>query len=333
MVVNNGYHGHTLAVLDVSSCKFSKSAEFTLRKPAPEAKYATPGPHIWSVSCPDVYRGEFRDASTGGALYAQEVQAACEHYKEKGEKVCAFIAESVVSVGGAILPPRGYLAACAKAVREAGGLYIADEVQTGFGRLGTCYWGFQYHGVHDEVVPDVVTVGKAFGNGTPIAAVVTSRKIVAEFENQHVEYFNTFGGNPVSTTAGLAVMNVIRDEELQENARVVGNYIIAELLELQKEAPLIGDVRGSGFSIGVEFVRDPTTLEPATEETSWLCSHMKEKYSILTSIDGGCQNILNVKPPMVFSQSDADRFLSCLRKSLTTDMAKVDLSSVSATPT
>lgn len=332
IVVDSAYHGHTLAVLELSSSKFAKSAEYELAPPAASAPFATPGPHIWQVSCPDVFRGKYKDPDTAGALYAAEVEEACKTYLNKGEKVRAFVVESGISVGGAILPPKGYLRACAEAVRKAGGLYVADEVQTGFGRLGSCYWAFQYHG-EDEVVPDIVTVGKAFGNGTPLAAVITSKKVAAAFEDQHVEYFNTFGGNPVSTTAGLAVMNVVRDEKLQENALHVGGYLKEGLRMIQKDCSLIGDVRGSGFFIGVEFVRNRDTQEPASIETSWLCSHMKTEYQILTSIDGPYQNILNFKPPMVFSRKNADRLLSCLRQALIDDIKKVDLSVVSATPT
>jgi ethanolamine-phosphate phospho-lyase len=309
IVVENAYHGHTQATLDVSSCKFSKSKEYKLvtngnsdstsgpngsASSSSSSSYlaSTPGKHIYQVPCPDLYRGPYRDATNAGERYAQHVQDACDHYTRQGEKVRAFLFESGVSVGGAILPPKGYLPAAARAVRQAGGLYIADEVQTGFGRLGRCYWAFQYHDGTD-LVPDIVTVGKAFGNGTPLAAVVTSRAVAAAFEACHVEYFNTFGGNPVSTTAGLAVMTVVEEEQLQQNALVVGAYLKDSFLALQEKVALIGDIRGGGFFIGVEFVKDRSTKEPAVLETSWLCSQLKQKYHILTSIDGPLQNILN----------------------------------------
>jgi ethanolamine-phosphate phospho-lyase len=296
IVAENGYHGHTQATLDVSSCKFSKSNEYNLvisgsNNSSNGLPSVTPGKHIYQVPCPDLYRGLYNDATTAGELYAKHVQDACDYYTKNGEKVRAFLFESGVSVGGAILPPKGYLPAAAQAVRQAGGLYIADEVQTGFGRLGHCYWAFQYH--DKDLVPDIVTVGKAFGNGTPLAAVVTNKAVAAAFESCNVEYFNTFGGNPVSTTAGLAVMTVMEDENLQANALQVGRYLKDGFLALQKKVALIGDIRGDGFFIGVEFVKDRETKEPAVLETSWLCSQMKQKYKILTSIDGPLQNIMN----------------------------------------
>lgn len=291
IVVENAYHGHTQATLDVSSCKFSKSKEYNLNGKQQSGLASTPGPHIYQVPCPDMYRGKYSGEEDAGAMYAKHVQDACDHYTQHGEKVRAFLFESGVSVGGAILPPKGYLPAAAEAVRRIGGLYIADEVQTGFGRLGECYWAFQYH--DKDLVPDIVTVGKAFGNGTPLAAVITSKRIAEAFESKKVEYFNTFGGNPVSTTAGLAVMNVIDDEGLQRNALETGAYLKSRFLQLQQTIDLIGDVRGVGFFLGVEFVKDRKTKEPAALETAWLCSQLKERYHILTSIDGPLENILN----------------------------------------
>lgn len=292
IVVENAYHGHTQATLDVSSCKFSKSKEYSLNPLRRGGEPgSTPGEHIYQVPCPDIYRGKYSREEAAGEKYAKHVQDACDYYSNRGEKVRAFLFESGVSVGGAILPPKGYLPAAAEAVRQVGGLYIADEVQTGFGRLGECYWAFQYH--DKDLVPDIVTVGKAFGNGTPLAAVITSRRIAEAFESCKVEYFNTFGGNPVSTTAGLAVMTVIEDENLQNNAMETGAYLKSRFLRLQQKVDLIGDVRGAGFFLGVEFVKDRSTKEPAPFETAWLCSQLKERYHILTSIDGPLENILN----------------------------------------
>jgi 4-aminobutyrate aminotransferase-like enzyme len=338
--VDGSYHGHTLATLDVSPYKFEHSKEFnkTLISPTPNAGFMSPGKHIWKVPCPDIYRGKHRDeAKKAGELYASSVIKACDFYQSRGENVRAFILEGGMSVAGVILPPPGYLSLCVNAVRRAGGLYIADEVQTGFGRLGSCFWAFQYReetSEADVVVPDIVTVGKPFGNGMPLAAVVTSREVAKAFEQCDVEYFNTFGGNPVSASAGLAVLDVIEKEALQENALRVGTYLKGKLLDLKNDISWIGDVRGSGLFLGLELVRDRSTLEPATAETSWLCSILKTKYHILTSIDGFHNNVIVIKPPMVFSTEDADYFLYSLRSALTIDMPKAGkLDFTSVTPT
>ena len=338
--VEGAYHGHSAACLEVSPYKFECSSEFRLALPAHNAPFPTPSSHIWKVPCPDTYRGIYRDPSTAGTQYAQYVQDACDAYQAKGEKMAAFIIESGLSVGGVVLPPPGYLHRCAQAVRKAGGLYIADEVQTGFGRLGSSFWAFQHsHVPGDEAtktppVPDIVTIGKPMGNGMPLAAVVTTRSVVKAFESKGVEYFNTFGGNPVCAAAGLAVLDVLETEGLQEKARVFGKYLRDKFLALQERLDIIGDVRGSGFFLGIELVRNRTTLEPATQETSFLCTKLKEKYCILTSIDGLHDNVLVVKPPMVFSRADANYFASCFEKAVLTDLAAVhDIHSMDKTPT
>lgn len=333
---------------------------------------SSPGRHIWKVPCPDVWRGPYCNLATAGALYAAHVKDACQFYstdttppprcrsevpsspggdhdatKRGGAGVRAFIVEGGMSVAGVILPPPGYLRASVDAVHQAGGLYIADEVQTGFGRLGSCFWAFQYRHDYDNddndddsstddvVVPDIVTVGKPFGNGMPLAAVVTSRKVAAAFEACHVEYFNTFGGNPVSAAAGLAVLDVIRDENLQQNALEVGTYLKTKFRKLQETIEWIGDVRGSGLFLGVELVECRATRAPATAVTSWLCSQLKETYHVLTSIDGPHNNVIVIKPPMVFSIEDADYFVDCVRRALTEDLrdAAGTLADLGKTPT
>jgi 4-aminobutyrate aminotransferase-like enzyme len=277
----------------------------------PNGQYGTPGKHIYKVPCPDIYRGNYRNPDTAGEVYSAYVEDACKHYQKTGDKVGAFFIEGGMSVAGVILPPTNYLRRSVEAVRAAGGVYIADEVQTGFGRLGSSYWAFQ-HGA-EEVVPDIVTVGKPFGNGMPLAAVITTRKIADSFQTMGVEYFNTFGGNPVCCAAGLAVLDVIEKKGLQKHALEVGTYLKSLFLELKEETELIGDVRGSGLFIGIELVRDSKTLEPATAETSFICTQLKDKYKILTSIDGADDNVLVVKPPMVFSKIDAAFFVKCFK--------------------
>ena len=338
IVVDGAYHGHTLATLEVSPYKYEHSNEFSLQPSAMGDNHAsTPGPHIWKVPCPDTFRGKHCNDQNPASKYADYVRKACHYYtNERGENVGAFIVEGGMSVAGVILPPPTYLQQCAEAVHNAGGIYIADEVQTGFGRLGSCFWAFQYqHSPQDElVVPDIVTMGKPFGNGMPLAAVVTSRKIAQAFESMGVEYFNTFGGNPVCAAAGLAVLDVIESEELQEHAKDIGGYLKSKFIDLQSELSIIGDVRGSGLFLGVELVRNWETLEPASEETSFLCTTLKEKYAILTSIDGFHENVLVVKPPMSFSLADADKFVSCFERAVREDLeAMADVTMVSKTPT
>jgi ethanolamine-phosphate phospho-lyase len=348
--VDHAYHGHTLATLEVSPYKYKKSKEFAYDYDATNHNHSidrgidvdsnssmsrSPGRHIVHVPCPDTYRGRHRE-NDAAERYAEYVQDACHTIRNRGENVTAFIIEGGMSVGGVILPPPTYLALCSDAVRSAGGLVIADEVQTGLGRLGdpTSPWAFQHGG--SDVVPDIVTVGKPFGNGMPLAAVVTTEKVADAFDAMGVEYFNTFGGNPVSCAAGLAVLDVLEEEGLVENASKVGMYLIQKIWELKNGDAgidaMIGDVRGSGLFVGIELVRDSVTLEPATAETSFLCSTLKEKYRVLTSIDGPHDNVLVVKPPMVFSHDDVDEFISALASAFR-DLSTVDVESISLTPT
>jgi 4-aminobutyrate aminotransferase-like enzyme len=209
-------------------------------------------------------------------------------------------------VGGQIVLPENYLKEAYHCVREAGGVCIADEVQVGFGRVGTHFWGFETQGV----VPDIVTFGKPIGNGHPLAAVVTTPEIAASF-NTGMEYFNTFGGNPVSCAVGLAVLDVIRDEKLQENALNVGHHLKTGLLKLIDKYPVIGDVRGMGLFIGIELVKNRETLAPAAAEASDIIERMKEK-GILLSVDGPLHNVLKIKPPIVFDRENADFLVAVL---------------------
>jgi 4-aminobutyrate aminotransferase-like enzyme len=214
--------------------------------------------------------------------------------------------ESLPGVGGQIVLPGNYFKEAYRYVREAGGVCIADEVQVGFGRVGTHFWGFELQGV----VPDIVTFGKPIGNGHPLAVVVTTAEIAASF-NTGMEYFNTFGGNPVSCAVGLAVLDVIRDEKLQENALTVGNHLKAGLLKLMDKYPIIGDVRGMGLFIGIELVKDRATLDPAAEEAYDIIERIKEK-GILLSVDGPLHNVLKIKPPIVFDRKNADFVVAAL---------------------
>jgi ethanolamine-phosphate phospho-lyase len=330
--------------LTISPYKYEHSKEFDkkLKHPTETTNFVSPGRHIWKVPCPDTYRGLHRDITKAGAQYASFVQDACRFYTSQcGESVSAFIVEGGMSVAGVILPPPDFLRLSVQAVREAGGVYIADEVQTGLGRLGVCAWAFQYGNMRSEgddagsLVPDIVTVGKPFGNGMPLGAVVMTRAVAASFDAMGVEYFNTFGGNPVCAAAGLAVLKTLESERLQEHALVVGNHLLARFRDLQQHISLIGDIRGSGLFVGIELVRNRHTLEPATEETSFLCTTLKEKYQVLCSIDGLHDNVLVVKPPLAFSREDADLFVACFEKAVAIDLPLLgeDIRQMPKTPT
>ena len=206
--------------------------------------------------------------------------------------------------------PAGYLKRAYASVRAAGGICVADEVQTGFGRVGSRFWSFELSGV----VPDIVTLGKPMGNGHPLGAVVTTPAIAAAFDTG-MEYFNTFGGNPVSCAVGLEVLRVIQDERLQRNALATGGYWLERLRALGERYPLIGQARGSGLFLGVELVRDRETLVPADWEASYIVERMKG-LGILVSTEGPRHNVLKLKPPLVFRRADVDLFVDVLREVL-----------------
>jgi len=247
---------------------------------------------------PDVYRGAYkRDDSQAGEKYANFIKNVIE---EGQSQIGAFICESLPGCGGQIVLPDGYLQAAYQHVRSAGGVCIADEVQVGFSRVGTHFWGFETQGV----IPDIVTMGKPIGNGYPLAAVVTTPEIAASFDNG-MEYFNTFGGNPVACAIGLAVLEVIEEDGLQTNALKVGAHLMNGLRALMEKYTLIGDVRGLGLFVGIELVLDRATLAPAPAQAAYIVDRMKER-GILLSVDGPYHNVLRIKPPLVFSAADAD---------------------------
>jgi 4-aminobutyrate aminotransferase-like enzyme len=252
-----------------------------------------------------------------GLAYAQHVQTMLAALQERGTGIAAFIAESVLGCGGQIVLPEGYLAAAFAHVRAAGGLCIADEVQVGFGRVGSHFWGFETQGV----VPDIVTMGKPIGNGHPLGAVVTTPAIAEAFANG-MEYFNTFGGNPVSCAVGLAVLDVIEQEGLQAHAQQVGNQLMAGLRALMPRYPLIGDVRGLGLFVGVELVLDRATKQPAGDHAAYVANRMRD-HGILISTDGPDHNVLKLKPPLVFTAADAERLVATVDKILQEDAVQL----------
>ncbi len=304
IVVQVGYHGNTNACVEISSYKFDGKGG----QGAPD--------HVQVVPIPDAYRGLYR-GSDAGIHFASHIPRSIDNILAKDRGVAAFICESVLSCGGQVVLPEGYLQEAYAAVRNAGGLCIADEVQTGCGRAGDYFWAFEAQGV----IPDIVTVGKPIGNGHPLGAVVTTRAIADAFANG-MEYFNTFGGNPVSCSIGLEVLRVIRDEDLQQNARKVANYLTSGLLDLMERHAIIGDVRGVGLFLGFELVKDRTNLEPATREAAHLVNRMRE-LGILMSSDGPYNNVIKIKPPMVIQNFDIDFLIETLDKVLQEDALKV----------
>ena len=296
-----GYHGNANMCIDISSYKFDGKGG----KGAPE--------HTHIFPLPDSFRGKYRGENSGGQ-YANEVQKQIDVVHAKGRGVGAFIIEPIISCGGQIELPKGFLSQAYKAVRAVGGLCISDEVQTGCGRMGKTFWGFQLH----DVVPDIVTIGKPLGNGHPIAAVACTQEVADKFANG-MEYFNTFGGNPVSCAIGTEVLRTVKREQLQENALAVGEFLKTELKMLAKEFPIIGDVRGQGLFLGIELVG--ANLTPLAEQTDYLANRMKD-HGILMSTDGPDHNVLKIKPPIVFTQENAEDLLFYLRKIFTEDLMK-----------
>jgi 4-aminobutyrate aminotransferase-like enzyme/Ser/Thr protein kinase RdoA (MazF antagonist) len=296
VVVSGAYHGNLSSLIEISPYKFD----------GPGGRGAPP--YVHKVPTPDGYRGPYkRRDPEAGIKYARDVENALAAVREQGKGVAAFMTESLMSCAGIVIFPDGYLKEAFRHTRRAGGVCIADEVQVGFGRLGSHFWGFETQGV----VPDIVTMGKPIGNGHPLAAVVTTPEIAASFQTG-MEYFNTFGGNPVSCAVGLAVLDVLRDEKLQQNALEVGGYLKAGLEKLKPGHPLIGDVRGLGLFLGVELVLDRDTLAPATAEAAYAAERMKER-GILISTEGPFRNVLKIRPPLVFTKTDADFLLETLK--------------------
>ncbi len=295
IVLDNAYHGNTTTLIDISPYKHAGAGG----SGAPDWVHVAP--------LPDDYRGPYRRGELGIAdKYAAQLVPIIDTIRERGRTLCGFIAESCPSVGGQILLPQGYLRFAYANVREAGGVCIADEVQTGLGRIGTHFWAFEAHGV----VPDIVVMGKPLGNGHPLAAVVTTREIAEAFANG-MEYFSTFGGNNVSCAVGLAVLDVMRDEGLQAHALRVGNQIIAALSPLVGRHPMVGDVRGSGLFLGLELVLDRETREPATAAAAYVANRMRQ-HGILLGTDGPAHNVIKIRPPMPFDADDADRLVNVL---------------------
>jgi len=264
-------------------------------------------PHSFGVHhaiTPDPYRGLWgRDDIDAGKKYAADVKNLLD-FATSGQ-VAGFIAESIQGVGGCVVFPDGYLKSVYEHVRAAGGLCIADEVQTGFGRTGTHYWGFETQ----RVVPDIVTMAKGIGNGCPLGAVVTTPKIAATLAQR--THFNTFGGNPVACAQGRAVLEIIEREKLQENSLTIGSRLLAGLNQLKEKHKLIGDVRGKGLMLGVELVKDRQSKEPAKEASAQILERCKEM-GLLLGKGGLWGQTIRFSPPMCVNEQDADFLLEVL---------------------
>lgn len=295
IAVESGYHGNTTGCIDISSYKFDGRGG----SGAPEYTHIVP--------LPDTFRGYY-SGDNAGERYANHVEEKVHAIQNCGRNVSAFFCESMISCGGQIDLPKDYLKHAYAHVHSAGGVCIADEVQVGFGRVGHTFWAFEKH----EIIPDIITMGKPIGNGHPMAAVVCTAEIASAFANG-MEYFNTFGGNPVSSAIGLEVLNVIKDENLQENARIVGAKLKNALLRLQKEFPIIADVRGDGLFLGFELT--DSEKNPLPKHTEYLADRMKDN-KVLMSTDGPDHNVIKIKPPMCFSEENISVLISLLQKVL-----------------
>ena len=281
IVLDHAYHGNTTTLIDISPYKHDGPGGA--------------GPPAW------VHKVPLPEQS--------DIQAVVEAIGQLDADLCGFIAESMPSVAGQIVFPADYLQKAYDAVRQAGGVCIADEVQTGYGRIGTHFWAFEHYA--GNVVPDIVVLGKPIGNGHPIGAVITTREIADSFNNG-MEFFSTFGGNTVSCAIGLEVLSVVQEEKLQTHALNVGNHLLDGLRELQQRHEIIRDVRGSGLFLGVELMKDD---KPATTAADAIVNQMREN-GILLGTDGPHHNVLKIRPPMPFSESDADLLLAVLRRAI-----------------
>jgi 4-aminobutyrate aminotransferase-like enzyme len=292
---NLTYHGNTTAVDEVSPLFYGK---------------VSANPRVHAIPYTDSYRPP--GGLQGAALtehYLAEIDRALASFETRGIGCAGMILCSIFANEGLPDVPPGFMARAVEKVRRAGGLFIADEVQAGFGRTGRM-WGYELA----DVVPDIVTLGKPMGNGFPIAAVVARAELVNGFRERTM-YFNTFGGNPVACAAASAVLDVIEGEQLVDHARDMGDYLRAGLTRLEARHEVIGDVRGAGLWVGVELVRDRATKQPATAEAQRVVEHMKNSQVLLGRI-GEFDNVLKIRPPLVFSRDNADLLLATLDEAL-----------------
>ena len=299
IVMENAYHGNSMVVTELSTAEYPS---------------ANRPDYLAAIEPPNHYRGSYRYGGPGpGKKYAALVGDAVEQLSARGRKPAMFICDGIFDSNGALTAPKGYFKQVYRQIRAAGGLCVADEVQSGLCRLGENMWGFE----DSAVIPDIVTMGKPIGDGHPLAAVVTSPDIAREFSRKF-HYFNTYGGNPVSAAVGLAVLDVIEQENILQNVHDVGAYLGQGLSKLASRYELIGDVRGKGLFYGLELVRDRDTLEPAREEAMRVREFLREN-GVLLSVTGPLDNVIKIRPPMVFSKTNADLLLEKLDHALNSE--------------
>eukprot|EP01035_Chromulina_nebulosa_P019952 gene19952-25919_t len=294
------YHGHTQSLVDISPYKWAQAVDGKNYQPSTT--------HV--ISCPDSYRGKYRGFNDEtGSLYANEVKDLIDRVGGIG----TFIAESIVGCGGQIVLPPTYLSKVYDIMHQNGGVCIADEVQTGFARAGTHFWTFQTYGV----IPDIVTCGKPMGNGYPIAAVVCRREVANSFAASGIEYFNTYSGNSVACAIAEAVYDTIISENLQNNALVIGNYMIDELKQLQSKYQCIGDIRGFGLFQGIEFidVNSLPVILPNPKLTKFIVDFLRYE-KVIISRDGPDENVIKIKPPIIFSKIEVDILVNAIDKAV-----------------
>jgi 4-aminobutyrate aminotransferase-like enzyme len=297
VTLDHGYYGNTTGAVDMSAYKFNAEGGV--------------GQADWVelIDLPDDYRGRFkRDDLKRGKKFADLVNSAISNLMSKQIGLAGFVAETFPSVAGQIIPPEGYLKNIYQHIREAGGLCVADEVQTGLGRLGEYYFGFE----QQEVEPDIVVLGKPIGNGYPIGVVITSNEIAESFA-QGPEFFSTFGGSTLSCLIGKEVLEIIDEEKLQENADLMGKKLLGGLNELQDSFPQIGDVRGMGLFCGVDLVKNRKTREEDPDLCSYIKNRMRD-HRILMGSEGPKDNVLKIRPPLTIDEEGIDMILSCLQK-------------------
>jgi 4-aminobutyrate aminotransferase-like enzyme len=296
IVTEHSYHGNSTVVTELSTAEYPAS-----KRPD----------YLETVEAPNSYRGRYRSEEADWASsYASLTSGAIESLAERGYRPAMFICDNIFSTNGILTPPPEYLQGVYRRVRDAGGLVVADEVQSGLCRLGDHMWGFEDSGV----VPDIVTMGKPIGDGHPLAAVVTTAAIAGKFAREY-DYFNTFGGNPVSAAVGLAVLDVVEEENILQNVHDVGEYLARGLNTLASRHDCIGDVRGKGLFYGVEIVRNRKTLEPAEEKAIGIREFLREN-GILLSVTGRLNNVIKIRPPMVFTKPNAGLLLDKLEQAL-----------------
>jgi len=286
IVLDGAYHGHLISLIKISPYKFN----------GPGGTGAEKDIHV--APTPDIFRGKYKGGNAS-SQYVEEINKIIFKIHKSDKNISAFFSEAIMGCGGQIIPPKHFLKKSYALIRKNNGLCIADEVQIGFGRSGSHFWGFETQ----DVIPDIITIGKSMGNGHPISALITTKEIASKFNNG-MEYFNSFGGNPVSCAIGRAVLKIIEEEELQSNALYVGNLLKKLLNQLKTAHPIIGDVRGKGLFLGIELVNDQKELNPLPDVAEKVINKMKDK-GVLLSTDGPDHNVIKIKPPMVFNEKNA----------------------------